>query len=114
MTYLVVIDTNVLVSALLSKHEDASTVQIINAVFSGKIIPVFNNEILANMTPYYIAPNLNFLIRTYTIYYLLFMKTVSLVSNSLPELNYRIQKTLCFSKLLCQNKMKMHILLPKI
>lgn len=47
MTYLVVIDTNVLVSALLSKHEDASTVQIINAVFSGKIIPVFNNEILA-------------------------------------------------------------------
>lgn len=46
MTYLVVIDTNVLVSSLLSKHKDASTVQIINAVFSGTIIPVFNNEIL--------------------------------------------------------------------
>ena len=46
MTYLVVIDTNVLVSSLLSKHKDASTVQVINAVFSGTIIPVYNNEIL--------------------------------------------------------------------
>lgn len=34
------------VSSLLSKHKVASTVQIINAVFSGTIIPVFNNEIL--------------------------------------------------------------------
>ncbi len=46
MSYLVVIDTNVLVSALLSKHADASTVQVINAVFSKTITPVFNNEIL--------------------------------------------------------------------
>ncbi len=45
MSYLVVIDTNVLVSALLSKHTDASTVQVINAVFSKTITPVFNNEI---------------------------------------------------------------------
>ena len=46
MTYFVVIDTNVLVSALLSKHANASTVQVLNALFSGTIIPVFNNEIL--------------------------------------------------------------------
>ena len=46
MKYLVVIDTNVLVSALLSKHEDAATVQVLNAVFDGTIIPVFNDEIL--------------------------------------------------------------------
>ncbi len=46
MKYLVVIDTNVLISALLSKHSDAATVQILNAVFDGKIIPVFNDEIL--------------------------------------------------------------------
>ena len=46
MKYLVVIDTNVLVSALLSKHENASTVQVLNAVFDGTIIPVFNDEIL--------------------------------------------------------------------
>ena len=41
MNYLVVIDTNVLISALLSKHNDAATVRVLNAVFDGKIIPVF-------------------------------------------------------------------------
>ena len=39
MNYLVVIDTNVLISALLSKHNDAATVRV--------IIPVFNEEILS-------------------------------------------------------------------
>lgn len=47
MNYLVVIDTNVLISALLSKHSDVATVQVLNAVFDGTIIPVFNDEILA-------------------------------------------------------------------
>ena len=47
MNYLVVIDTNVLISALLSKHSDAATVQVLNAVFDGTIIPVFNDETLA-------------------------------------------------------------------
>lgn len=47
MNYLVVIDTNVLISALLSKHSDAATVQVLNGVFDGTIIPVFNDEILA-------------------------------------------------------------------
>ena len=47
MNYLVVIDTNVLISALLSKHNDAATVRVLNAVFDGTIIPVFNDEILA-------------------------------------------------------------------
>lgn len=47
MAYLTVIDTNVLVSALLSKHENAATVQVINRMFDGELIPVFNDEILA-------------------------------------------------------------------
>ena len=47
MIYYTVIDTNVLVSALLSSHDDAATVQIINKIFDGSIIPVFSNEILA-------------------------------------------------------------------
>ena len=47
MNNLVVIDTNVLISALLSKHGDAATVQVLNAVFDGTIIPVLNDEILA-------------------------------------------------------------------
>lgn len=47
MQYLVVIDTNVLVSALLSRNPDASTVQVFKALLSDKITPVYNDEILA-------------------------------------------------------------------
>lgn len=35
MIYYAVIDTNILVSALLSKHEDAATVQILERVILG-------------------------------------------------------------------------------
>ena len=42
----VVIDTNVLVSALLSSHEDAATVQVLKTMLTGDIIPVYSDEIL--------------------------------------------------------------------
>ncbi len=41
-----VIDTNVLVSALLSKNEEAATVQILERVLAGEIIPVYSIEIM--------------------------------------------------------------------
>ena len=41
-----VIDTNVLVSALLSAHPDSSTVIIRNKIADGEIIPLFNSEII--------------------------------------------------------------------
>lgn len=41
-----VIDTNVLVSALLSSHNDAATVLVVGKLFSGEVIPLFSNEIL--------------------------------------------------------------------
>lgn len=40
-----VIDTNVLVSALLSGKDDAATVQVLGKVLSGEIIPVYSNVI---------------------------------------------------------------------
>lgn len=40
-----VIDTNVLVSALLSSKDDAATVQVLTKVISGEIIPVYSNAI---------------------------------------------------------------------
>lgn len=61
MNYLVVIDTNVLISALLSKHSDAATVQVLNAVFDGTIIPVFNDEILAEYDNVLHRPKFKFL-----------------------------------------------------
>lgn len=42
-----VIDTNILVSALLSKNETAATVQVMVQLFSGRITPVYSNEIIA-------------------------------------------------------------------
>lgn len=47
MTYYAVIDTNVLVSALLSSHENAATVQVVSRLFSGDVTPVFSDDILA-------------------------------------------------------------------
>ena len=41
-----VIDTNVFVSALLSSHDNAATVQVVGRLFSGEVIPLFNEEIL--------------------------------------------------------------------
>ena len=41
-----VIDTNVLVSALLSRHDDAATVQVVSKLFSGEVIPLVSEEIL--------------------------------------------------------------------
>lgn len=43
----VVIDTNVLVSSLLSKHDNAATVRVIDKLFSGDIIPIYSKEILS-------------------------------------------------------------------
>jgi putative PIN family toxin of toxin-antitoxin system len=41
-----VIDTNVLVSALLSSHDDAATVLVVGKLFSGEVIPLFSDEII--------------------------------------------------------------------
>lgn len=47
MVYYAVIDTNVFISALLSKRKDAATVKVLEAMFDGKIIPLYHEEILA-------------------------------------------------------------------
>lgn len=41
-----VIDTNVLVSALLTKNIEAATVKVLNAIFQGMIVPMYNSEII--------------------------------------------------------------------
>ena len=45
MTY-TVIDTNVIVAALMSKYDDAATVQIMAKALSGDLIPVYSESIL--------------------------------------------------------------------
>lgn len=46
MKYYAVIDTNVLLAALLSKNEDSATVKVLDAVFEGTIIPLYHQDIL--------------------------------------------------------------------
>ena len=41
-----VIDTNVLVSAFITKNLKASTSKVLNAVLAGEIVPVYNEEII--------------------------------------------------------------------
>jgi putative PIN family toxin of toxin-antitoxin system len=46
MIWYAVIDTNVLVSALLSSLDDAATVLVVEKLFSGEVIPLFCDEII--------------------------------------------------------------------
>ena len=41
-----VIDTNVLVSAILTTNPSSPTVKVMNAIIEGRIVPMFNKEIL--------------------------------------------------------------------
>ena len=41
-----ILDTNVLVSALLSKHDDAATVKVMQKLFEGKLVPVYSTLIV--------------------------------------------------------------------
>lgn len=45
MTYYAVFDTNVLVSSLLTKNEDAATAKVIYEIASKRIIPIYSKEI---------------------------------------------------------------------
>ena len=42
-----VIDTNVLVSAYITHNQEAATLKVLNSMFSGKIMPLYNDEIWA-------------------------------------------------------------------
>ena len=41
-----IIDTNVLVSALLSSSDDAATVQVVGRLLTGELIPVYSTDIM--------------------------------------------------------------------
>ena len=42
MTYYAVIDTNVFISALLSKNSDSATVKVLRAIIDGRIVPLYH------------------------------------------------------------------------
>lgn len=46
MRVFAVIDTNVIVSALISKHSDSATVLVLESIFHDIVTPLYNDEIL--------------------------------------------------------------------
>lgn len=55
-----VIDTNVIVSALLSRNKDSATVRVIELLIQGRITPLFNEDILNEYTEVLLRPKFNF------------------------------------------------------
>ena len=60
MKYFAVIDTNILVSSLLSSHQDSATVLIRKFVLEGVLVPLFNDEILAEYKAVLLRPKFKF------------------------------------------------------
>ena len=59
MNYLVVIDTNVLISALLSKHRDAATVRVLEAVLMDRLFLFSMTKFLRSIHRCFAGQNLN-------------------------------------------------------
>lgn len=55
-----IIDTNVIISALLSRNQDASTVKILDHLYDRTIVPVYNDEILEEYYAVLRRPKFNF------------------------------------------------------
>lgn len=60
MRYYAVIDTNVFVSALLSKCPDAATVRVLEAILDDKITPLYHQEILVEYNEVLHRPKFHF------------------------------------------------------
>lgn len=60
--YYAVIDTNVLVSALLAtlKDKDSSPLKILHSILDGEIIPIFNDEIITEYREVLHRPKFHF------------------------------------------------------
>ena len=56
---LAVVDTNVIVSALITRNQESPTLKVLDYVFSGEIIPLFEDEILAEYQEVLSRPKFN-------------------------------------------------------
>ena len=56
----VVIDTNVLVSALLTQNDEAATVKVLDAMLQGWLVPLYNDEIIAEYEDVLHRPKFHF------------------------------------------------------
>lgn len=64
MSYYAVIDTNVLVAALLSAHTDSATVLVLDKIFTKEVVVVYSQEIIDEYKDVLNRPKLKFDPRT--------------------------------------------------
>lgn len=55
-----IIDTNVIISALLSRHQDSATVKILDFMYDRILVPVYNEEIMEEYATVLRRPKFNF------------------------------------------------------
>ena len=55
-----IIDTNVIVSALLARHQDSATVKILDYLYDRTLVPVYNDEILSEYETVLKRPKFHF------------------------------------------------------
>ena len=60
MIYLAVIDTNVLISSLLTKKTDSATAKVIDAIAEQRIIPLYSDEIFKEYEEVLMRPKFPF------------------------------------------------------
>ena len=59
-----VIDTNVIVSALITKNSEAATIHVIRAVLNGQVVPVYNK---ADTDPFGSKPRIKLIFTDFSI-----------------------------------------------
>ena len=61
----VVIDTNVLVSALFTRKPDSATTKVVEFIVTGKITPLYNSEIMAEYQEVLSREHFHYIIQPY-------------------------------------------------
>ena len=82
-----VIDTNVLVSALLSQHEDAATFKVLEALLKDQVVPLYNEDILDEYVEVLNRPKFHFS-NTLVKYYINAIKEKGIPSHRISSSEY--------------------------
>lgn len=99
-----VIDTNVLVSALLTSNIDAATVKVIEALLKGLIVPLFDKDIIKEYVEVLKRPKFNFS-ETVVEYYIRAIMDKGLVSSRvLSKENFPDSKDVVFYEVALSKK----------
>lgn len=83
-----VIDTNVIVSALITKRDDSPTRLVLDYLFHGDIIPIFNDEILSEYREVLLRKKFN-----------LSSELVNTLIDVIKELGKNVERIQCNTKL---------------